>query len=66
MFRLSLAKDASVQDLWNGFVWDLRLRRGLFDREMNEWMGLFALLSNCNVNNRDDVVWWKHEGSGQF
>lgn len=56
MFRLSLVKRAKVQELWNGSTWDLGLRRGLFDREIGEWIGMYSLNSQCNLNNKDNGV----------
>lgn len=63
MYNLSMAKDAKVYELWNGSTWYLRLRRGIFDREMNAWLGMLSLLSQTRLNGNDDVVLWKLEGS---
>lgn len=61
-----MVKEAKVLELWNGSTWDLRLRRGIFDREMSSWIGMLSLLSQTILYDNEDTVQWNLEGSGIF
>ncbi|KAL4353692.1 hypothetical protein GQ457_06G031150 [Hibiscus cannabinus] len=49
------------------WVWNIPLRRQLFDWEIEIWNSLLALLQGCRLNNFDhDWLSWGGSGSGEF
>lgn len=46
--------------------WDLGLRRGLFDREMESWLGLIWVLDVVRLGEGEDKVYWRLGKGGAF
>lgn len=54
IFNLSLNQDATLVDAWNEDLgtWNLSIRRGIFDWEMQAWIGLTEKLEDLPVGPR--------------
>lgn len=68
IYNTSLKKEVSIADCWheNSRDWDLGLCRGLFDREMESWVGLIPLLDVVRLGEGDDKVYWSLGKGGAF
>lgn len=47
-------------------MWDLCFRRGLFDRELDEWARLERMLESFSPSHNDDILQWKVDRNGCF
>lgn len=65
---ISLKENATIVECWNADqkVWDLGLRRGLFDGEVESWMRLVQVLDLVVLGERVDTMEWSLEADGKF
>lgn len=47
-----------------GQSWDLKFRRGYFDRELNDWASLSVTLENYIPSTVEDRLAWRLESRG--
>lgn len=66
LYRLSMGKGCSIKDLWKDSTWDLRFRRNLLNRELEEWDRLASLISNFNPSSREDFLFWRLDKAGML
>ncbi|KAE8713962.1 hypothetical protein F3Y22_tig00110202pilonHSYRG00067 [Hibiscus syriacus] len=51
-------------DVW---VWNIQLRRNLYDWELDQWIALMSLIDNISLSRSvDDFMGWSGKGDGMF
>lgn len=68
IFRLSLNQNASVAECWDNDhgSWNLSIRRSIFDKEIQSWLGLTTKLEGLHLGVGVDKLGWSLESLGSF
>lgn len=71
IYGLAISKSSLVEDFveWSSrsWHWSIKLRRRLFDWEINQWDELMSCLQKVSLQkNKDDKLIWKWDEKGMF
>ncbi|KAK3199547.1 hypothetical protein Dsin_022962 [Dipteronia sinensis] len=71
IYALATRKQGVISDFerWRGtqWVWDVSLRRPLFDWENEQWRVFLSCLDCINIRNSiPDILTWLHKPDGKF
>lgn len=66
LFLISRKKERTIESCWDAEQ-DLGFRRGLFDREISNWMGLINQIDNTiQLGSLKDDMLWNIDALGSF
>lgn len=68
LFVVSSRKEASVFQCWDmeNNMWNLSLRRGLFNRELSSWIALVEKINDVRLISEPDMIRWQPKSSGVY